>query len=138
MATIGEVAAALASTINTATGLRTVDHVPESVDPPVLFVAFDRLEVITMSRGAAELWFDAVVFTARAVSRVGQELLYEYLSTSGPKSIIKAVADASTLGLDDVSASAVSAPARALGAEEMAGYGYFGGVVPVRVVTDGA
>lgn len=138
MASIGDVATALAKTVSLATGVRATDHVPSNLNPPALFVAFNRLSVVTMARGSVDLWFDCVIFTSKTVDRVGQQSLYEYLSPSGEKSILKAVFDSPTLGLENTSASPVSDDTRALGVEEIAAYGYFGGVVPVLVATDGA
>jgi hypothetical protein len=138
MATIGECATALASQIATATGLRTTDHVPDDLNPPALFVAFDRLRIVTMSAGAVDLYLDCIVFTSRASDRSGQKALYEYLSLQPPKSIIAAILADTTLGLSGVSCSPASDEIRALGIEEVAGYGYFGGVVPVLITTTGA
>ena len=138
MATIGEVADALATIVARATGLETTDHVPGDFNVPALFVGLNRLKVQTMSLGSVDIWFDLVVFTSRTTDREGQLELYEYLSVTGQKSIVKAVFDNTTLGLTGTSASPVSDESRALGIEEVAAYGYFGGLVPVLVATDGA
>lgn len=138
MATIGQVADALATTISLATGTKAIDHVPANLDPPAIFVVLEQVEVTAFGRGTVEMRFNVVVFVSKTVDRVGQHKLYEYLSPSGARSIVKAVYDTPTLGLSEVNASAVSEPARALGVEEIAAYGYFGGLVPVLVVTQGA
>lgn len=137
MATIGECAIALAEQIGTATGLRTTDYVPEDLDPPFLFVAFDRLRIVTMSAGSVDLFLDCVVFTSRASDRVGQRALYEYLSLQAPKSVVAAIMADTTLGLAGVSCSPASDDIRSLGVDEVAAYGYFGGVVPVLITTSG-
>ena len=138
MATIGECAIALAEQIGEATGLRTADYVTDDLDPPFLFVAFDRLQIVTMSAGSVNLHLDCVVFTSRASDRVGQQSIYEYLSLQAPKSIIAAIMADTTLGLSGVSCSPASDEIRSLGVEEIAAYGYFGGVVPVLITTSGA
>ena len=138
MATIGQVAEALARVVGNATNLETTDHVPGDFNVPALFVGLNRLKVQTMSLGSVDIWFDLVVFTSRTTDREGQLELYEYLSVTGQKSIVKAVFDNTTLGLTGTSASPVSDESRALGIEEVAAYGYFGGLVPVLVATDGA
>jgi len=138
MATIGECAEALAAQIAAATGLRAVDYVPEDLDPPAVFIAFDRLRIRTMSSGSVDLFLDVVVFTSRASDRVGQHTLYEYLSLEPPKSIIAAIMADTTLGLEGVSCSPASDDIRALGFEEVAAYGYYGGIVPVLITTSGA
>jgi len=91
-----------------------------------------------MARGSVDMWFDCVVFTSMVSDRVGQKAVYEYLSTSGTKSIVKAVADTPGLGLSNVNASAASDWSPRFGVEEVAAYGYYGAVVPVLVVTIGA
>ena len=138
MATIGEVAEALAETVAFPTRLEVTDYVPGDFNVPALFVSLNRLKVVTMGLGSVDMWFDCVVFTSRTVDLVGQRELYEYLSVTGTKSIVKAIFDKSTLGLEGVSASPISDESRALGIEEVAAYGYFGGIVPVLVATDGA
>lgn len=138
MATIGACATALSGQIATATGLRAYDYVPEDVNPPMLFVAFDRLRIVTMSAGSVDLFLDCVVFTSKASDRAGQKALYEYLSLQAPKSIIAAIMADPTLGLSGVSCSPASDDIRSLGVEEVAAYGYFGGVVPVLITTSGA
>jgi hypothetical protein len=138
MATIGECTAALASQISSATGLRTTAYVPEDLDPPALFVAFDRLRIRTMSAGSVDLFLDCVVFTSRASDRVGQKLLLEYLSLQAPKSVVAAIMADPTLGLSGVSCSPASDDIRSLGVDEIAAYGYYGGVVPVLITTSGA
>lgn len=136
MATIGAVAEALAETIGTATGLRTVDHIPSTINPPALFVALGTNERGAMARGQQELAFEVVVFTSRTVDRVGQSALYEYASFGGQLSVWKAVDDTPTLGLTDTNAAVLRY--RPIGVEEIAAYGYFGGVFEVLVLTTGS
>lgn len=137
MATIGEVADGLAQTISTATGLRTVDYIPEDINPPVLFLALaSSIERGAFQRGQMELMFDAVIFTSRAVDRVGQKLLYEYASFSGDLSVWKAVDDDNDLGLTGTNAAVLRY--RPLGIDEIAGYGYFGGAFEIMVLTAGS
>lgn len=137
MATIGAVAEALARTISNATGLRTVDHVPDDLNPPTLFLGMSGdVERGAFQRGQMELTFEAVIFVSRAVDRAGQHLLYEYASFAGSRSVWKAVDDLPGLGLDDTNAAVLRY--RPLGLEELAAYGYFGGVFEILVLSSGS
>jgi hypothetical protein len=136
MSTIAQVSTALAATLDD-TGIRVFDYVPDDVNPPVLFLSLDEVQRSAMGRGTMMLTYSAVLLVARASDRVGQAEIYKYAepSTSQAKSVWAAVDENRGLGLGDADANVVSW--RQLGIDEVAGYGYFGGVFEIQVATSG-
>lgn len=135
--TVASVNTALASTL-AGTGLRVFEYVPESLDPPCIFLALNQIDRGTMGRGTMLLGYEAVVFTSRASDRAGMANLYLYAepSTSEVKSVWAAVDEDRTLGLSNVDANVTGW--RALGIDEVAAYGYYGGVFDIQVLIAGA
>lgn len=137
MSTIAQVNTALAGVLDD-TGLRVFTYVPESIDPPALFLALNTVNRGTMGRGTMVLDYEAVVFVSRASDRAGMAAIYQYLepSTSEAKSVWAVVDENRSLGLSD--ANATVSTGRILGIEEQAAYGYFGVVFDIQVLTAGA
>lgn len=136
MADLVSIADGIAETIEQATGLRALGYVPEDVNPPMMFVVPPEVDRSTFARGQMELRLEVVVFTSRAVDRVGQQAILEYASFTGPKSVWKAVDDRKDLGLTGTDAAVLRF--RPLGIEEVAAYGYFGGAFELLIITEGA
>ena len=134
MATIAQVAAGLASVLDDVPGLRVVTFVADDVNPPVAILHLLEVEPETMGRGISTLTWEATVLVSRAVDRVGQEALYDYASLAGTNSVWAAVGHNNTLGLPDGTQATVMRY-RGLGLEELAAYGYYGGVFEIAVTT---
>jgi len=122
MASVAEIAEALADQLAQVTGLRATDYVPESLNPPAAFVNVTEIAEGTFGYETVTVNLDLVVLVSRASARSGQGTLYEYMDPRGPKSVTAAVM---SLGRDDIQVE--SCKYRSLGIEEIAAYGYIGG-----------
>jgi hypothetical protein len=133
MSTLAQVADALEDKLNDITGLRVYDYVPAAVNVPCVILSVGEIERQTMGRASMMFTFDAAVLLSRGSERVAQQSLYTYASFSGASSIWKQIDDNHTLGLSDVEAKVMRY--RPLGIEEIAAYGYVGGVFEIIIVT---
>ena len=122
MASVAEIASALADQLTRVTGIRATDYVPESISPPAAFVNVTEVTEATFGYETVTVNLDLVVLVSRASARSGQGTLYEYMDPRGPLSVTAAVM---SLGRADIQVE--SCEYRALGAEEVAAYGYLGG-----------
>lgn len=135
MASVGDVAAGLASQLSIVTGIRATDYVPDSINPPAAFVNLTGRAVDDFD-GSLILTFDLIVLVSRASARVGTGTLYEFVSGRGDQSVDQAINDNQDLNLTD-GTRAVPGEYRSLGIEEIAAYGYMGGAFAVVVTTPG-
>lgn len=92
---------ALADQIGDATGLRSFGKAPGAISPPACVVIPARPAVVygrTMD-GEVDISLLAIVAVSAANDVYGQDALLQYISTTGPKSVLLAVrADTSARG----------------------------------------
>ncbi|MEV6633881.1 hypothetical protein AB0M54_24330 [Actinoplanes sp. NPDC051470] len=119
-------------------GLRSKAERPGSIDPPFLMVGVPPIPDYRATFGRGEViipnW-PLTVLTSAEVDRVGQKKLAEYLSWTGPKSLIRALENEPTLGGVVIDLSCQSS--RPLGVEEVGLIGYFGGELLITVEVSG-
>lgn len=80
--------------VNLATipGLRTVENVPDLVNPPVAVVSLDTIEYDgTFQQGLTTLNFTVFVIVSRASERTAQKQLNQYVAPTGTYSVKSAV-----------------------------------------------
>ena len=136
MSTLQEVLDGLASTIGDATGLRCFSYVPEDVNPPALVVSLGEMERGAFCMGQMEIRVNAGLLVARTSDRAGQQQENMFAGWGSVQSVWNAVDDKPGLGLSDTNAAVLRY--RPFGIEEIAGYGYFGGVFEILILTAGA
>lgn len=99
MSTISGLREGLADRLATINGLRTLDYVPDQINPPVAVVIPSSISYDTVFvRAADEYRFDVVVIVARADERSAQVALDAYCASSGSGSVKAAIEDDDTLG----------------------------------------
>jgi hypothetical protein len=136
MASVQEVLDALATQINTATGLRAYGYVPDDASPPFIFMSLGLIDRGAFRMGQMEFQIDAALFVSKASDRVGQQSAFSFASWGTVPSVWNAIDDTPGLGLSGTNAAVLRY--RPLGIEEIAGYGYFGGVFEIQASTTGA
>lgn len=98
-ATVSQVGDAIKARLATISGLRTFSYQPEQLNPPF---AWPELTQVTYHRamqlGNVEMQFTINVVVGRYTDRTANELLDEYLSATGAKSIRQALESDRTLG----------------------------------------
>lgn len=92
MASVSAIRDGIKTRLQTITGLRVHDIIPEDVQPPAAVVvpaggAFDA----TMGRGSDDMVFEIRLAVSDAVTRAAQDALDAYLAGSGASSIKAAV-----------------------------------------------
>lgn len=133
MPDVQEVADALADTITAATGLRCFPFLPSDVNPPACVLVLGPAERSAFKLGSAFLTFEAHVYVSTISDRAAGKHLYEYASWTGPRSMWTALEDTPDLGLSDCNAAVLRY--RPVGLEEVAVYGYLGGIFDITVAT---
>ena len=100
-ATVNAVATAITAKLATINGLRTYTYQPEQVTPPVAYpeltqVVYHR----TMGKGTALTQMEWLihVIVGRYTDRTAHDLLDQYLSATGAKSVRAAIESDDTLG----------------------------------------
>lgn len=100
-ATVNAVATAIATKLATINGLRTYTYQPEQLTPPVAYpeltqVVYHR----TMGNGGAltQMEWLVHVIVGRYTDRTAHDLLDQYLSATGAKSVRAAIESDDTLG----------------------------------------
>ena len=89
----------LKTRLETITGLRAYDLIPDTVTPPAAVVGqLDFTFDIDNARGLDQAQVDVLVIVQRFSERSGQNLLDQYLSGSGASSIKAAIEGDRTLG----------------------------------------
>jgi len=98
-ATVAQVMTALKTQLATISGLRTVDYIPDQINPPMAVPALTQVTYHNAQQGGAPQHSIVVtVIVGRASERTAQNALYEFLSYSGNKSIRAAIEADRTLG----------------------------------------
>jgi hypothetical protein len=129
MSTLIEAVEALASVIDTISGLRVTDHVPDATEYPAAFIDWQTIDSDSLDDSGGVFEVEVVLLVGTQVSRNQKKLLpWVY----GPTSIREVLQANRSLGLDDVDAHATQA--RRLGLQEMAAYNAYGAVQPVTLV----
>lgn len=136
MSTLQEVLDGLATTISNATELRCFSYVPEDVNPPALVLSLGELERGAFCMGQIEIRVNAGLLVTRSSDRAGQQQENTFAGWGTVQSVWNAVDDNPGLGLTDTNAAVLRY--RPFGIEETAGYGYFGGVFEILILTAGA
>lgn len=129
MTSLAQVRAALGTALTSIPDLEVHDTIGGSYNVPFAVIRVDDLDEPreTFSRsGTIALPMQVFVFVARPDDELAQIALDEYLDWAGDMSIVDALESDPTLGgvVDSVWWNSF----RNLGAEEVAGLGYFGGV----------
>lgn len=140
--TIADVMHGIEDRLRTIDGLRVPeDGQPDQINPPTAIVGVPPIPTYhaTMRRGRMTISPTVLVLVSAAVSRVGQMLLAEYASPTGPKSIVTAV-EAKTGGkaLGGIAEDCVVTSFRPLGLEDVGELSYFGGLFTLTVITVGS
>ena len=136
MSTLQQVLDGLSTTIASATGLRCFSYVPEDVNPPALVVSLGEIERGAFRMGQMEIRVEAGLLVTKASDRAGQKQENTFAGWGAVQSVWNAVDDTPGLGLADTNAAVLRY--RPFGIEEVAGYGYFGGVFEILILTAGA
>jgi hypothetical protein len=99
MIQISKVRDALGKNIETISGIRIYDTIPDVVVPPCAVVGqLDFTFDVNNARGLDQASVDVYVIVQRISERAGQDKLDELLAGSGPKSIKTALESDRTLG----------------------------------------
>lgn len=99
MASITELREGIATNLATISGLRTAATIPDSPNPPIAIVMFDRVEYHqSYKNGLANYSFSVQVIVARVDERNAQRYLDGYVSTTGASSVLLAIESDKTLG----------------------------------------
>lgn len=126
MGTLSQIRDGLKTRLETITGLRAHDTIPDSISPPCAVVgAPEPLEYDVAFRGAAHRYTIPVrVYASRASERTGQDKLDGYMAASGATSIKAAIEGDATLG--GAAHSTVVKQARGYGVYNIGGVDYLG------------
>lgn len=139
MATIKQIREGIETRLGTVSGLRTSHVVKPEISPPEAMVMAPTIDPYHGTMGKAnaltEYQFEVWVFTSAAWLRTGQDLLDEYASPTGAKSVKLAIEGDQTLGgvVDDCFVSRF----RSMNVEEIGAIGYIGGIFTVPVFARG-
>lgn len=135
MADLEAVRDALAARLDTIPGLQGLSTVPGQITPPAALVLLESVDFdSTMSRGSDDYTWVAMVMTSHS-SETGQDLLMQYASGSGPKSVKAAFEADPTLGglVFDANVTEVRPP----GDYEMGAITYYAIPFVIQVSADG-
>lgn len=135
MSTFSAIAQGIANQFIPTVGERCYGYVPNSINPPTLFVHMTDANPETMGNGIFVANFDVFLLVASQSDRVGQEQLENYAS---PLDAWATFGLNNDLDLDDEKTRATLQTVRSLSIEELAAYPYYGAVFEVRVTTPGA
>ena len=92
VATVSQVSQALRTALQAVQGLRVVEYIPDSLNPPMATVGVDTVNYHGAFRGGNPTYlFTVSVVVARASDRIAQKRLDDYLSYDGPNSIRAAI-----------------------------------------------
>jgi len=99
MPTITQIRDGIATNLQTISGLRTSDEVPDSPNPPQAVVQMGNVSYDTAFQGGLTTYsFIVSVIVARVTEGRAQERLDAYASTSGASSVKEAIESDRTLG----------------------------------------
>ena len=98
-ATVSDVSKALRTALTAISGLRVVEYIPDSLNPPMATVGVDTVNYHGAFRGGNPLYlFTVAVVVARSSDRLAQKRLDDYLSYGGSQSIRQAIEKDPSLG----------------------------------------
>jgi hypothetical protein len=99
MASITKLRQGLANNLNTIPFLRAQPTIPDQITGPVAIVELDHVDHNkAFHAGSVEYYFNILVVVGRVVERSAQNLMDEFASSTGAKSISIAVQSDRTLG----------------------------------------
>jgi hypothetical protein len=133
VSTFSEIAQGIADQFKPSVGERCYGYVPNSINPPTLFVHMTDAKPTTMGSGIFEANFDVFLLVASQSDRVGQDQLTSFAS---PLDAWTEFGLNNDLDLDDDTRATLQT-VRSLSIEELAAYPYYGAVFEVRVTTPG-
>ena len=97
-ATVSEVSVALRDALKSVDGLRVVEYIPDSLNPPMATVGVDTVIYHgAFGAGNPQYLFTVSLVVARSSDRLAQKRLDDYLSYGGAQSIRAAVEKDPTL-----------------------------------------
>lgn len=135
--TITQVVEAIESALETISGLRTAEYVPDQVNPPMAIVDFpgDIDYHAAFANGLFTFEPTVIILVSKVVDRVGTAALAAYASPTGTNSIKVALEADKTLGgvVDDCHVVSF----RRLTAQETVDIAFYGGVFTLRVYAKG-
>lgn len=100
MATLSEVHVALSTALDTVSGLRVSDHIPDQIMPPMAIVSWSGSDYHeAMANGVSVQRYDVAVILGRQDARTSQAAMHEYAEVTGAKSIRACIESDRTLGL---------------------------------------
>lgn len=133
MADLAAIRDGLKTRLQTITGLRAFDTVPDQVAPPAAIIGVGPIDYdTTFSRGADRYTMLCRVYVGRSSERTAQDKLDGYLSGTGTNSIKAAIEGDPTLG-GAVDTSRVTR-ASGYGVYEVAGVPYLGAEFEIDVI----
>jgi hypothetical protein len=137
-ATLEEIMVGVEDRLKTIDGLRTGVGAPHQITPPYAFVMVPEIASYreTFNRATYVLTVRVVVLTSASLDRAGQLKLASFANPRGESSIITAIEADKTLG--GKAADTIVDSFAPLGAEDVAGIGYYGGEFVLRVAASGA
>lgn len=96
---IADLRAGIKKNLQTITGLRVVETIPDQVNPPLAMISLDRINYQrAMHRGLTEYLFKITVVVGRQSERNAQALLDQYVASDGALSVLSALEKDRTLG----------------------------------------
>lgn len=136
--TIEQIMLGVETRLQTISGLRASEIVPDQINPPHALVGVPPIPNyrLAMGRGSYELGLTVTVLVSSAVDRVGQLALAGYASITGPTSIPLAIEGDRTLG--GVVSDCIVTSFRPLGLDEVGVISYYGGVFDLKCIVPGA
>lgn len=92
MTSVTDLKAGLATNLATITGMRSSSQIPEQPQPPVAIITLNSVNYdTTFGRGMDEYSFTVTVVVSRADGRNAQNLLDQYVASSGTLSVKSAI-----------------------------------------------
>lgn len=96
--TLSDIRAAMGKALRTINGLRTSEHLPEQLSPPVAVIQLDRLNFHgAMQGGLRTFEFIVILVVGRMGERASQDLLDRLTDFEGPDSVREALEKDPTL-----------------------------------------
>lgn len=135
--TISAVMEAIETSLETISGLRTAEYVPDQIQPPIAVVDFPADIDYHAAFAHGKFMFEptVTVIVSMAIDRIGTAALAGYASPTGTSSIHTAIETDKTLGgvVDDC----IVLRFRRMTQEDVNGLGYYAGVFTLRVIATG-
>jgi hypothetical protein len=97
--TLSQIRVALGRALRTINGMRTSEHMPEQLNPPVAVIQLDRVDYHgAMQGGLRTFQFLVILVVGRMGERSSQEFLDRLTDFGGPDSVRDAIESDPTLG----------------------------------------